>query len=31
MFLKDTFSQDIVELLPMIQYCSTFVVLKLDF
>ena len=31
MFLRDTFGQDFYDLLPMIQYCSTFVVLRLDF
>lgn len=30
-FLKDSFDQELNELLPMIQYCATFVILPLKF
>lgn len=30
-FLKDSFNQELLDLLPMIQYCATFVILPLNF
>lgn len=30
-FLRDSFSQQLEDLLPMIQYCATFVILHLNF
>lgn len=30
-FLKDSFGQELIDLLPMIQYCATFVILPLRF